>query len=116
MLRQALQKPVNQVNWCFRNLPASRLSEKGFSTANDQANTQQACQLASAIIRLVLPLIRSNLKGKLGTMTVLFDVLQCLLQPQWGLPAATAKAEFLKSGTLGRCWTASEQLDGHCLS
>ena len=44
--------------------------------------------------------MHSNLKGKVDNVREYYAALQCLLRPQWGLPAAAARTELLKSGML----------------
>lgn len=108
-LWQVLQKPLNHVNCCFDTVPAADHAARGYATAKDHPNTQQSCQLVAAIICLMMPLIRANLRQNIDHITEYCTVLKCLLLPQWGLPADAAKAEFLKSGAnlsdLSRCHT-----------
>lgn len=104
-LRQILQKPVSQINWCFVDVPPSQLPEHGYNTINDQANTQQSRQLARFIICLLIFLMHSTLKGKGDNVREYYAGLQCLLQPQWGLPATAPRTDLLKSGMLNRWWT-----------
>ena len=99
ILWQMQQKPLNHVTCCFDKVPSTGLAARGYGTARDQDNTQQACLLAAAIVRLMLPLIRTNLKMTSDHITEQCLLLRCLLLPQWGLPAAAAKDELLKSGT-----------------
>lgn len=63
--------------------------------------------MSACDIRVMLPLMHSNLSRKVDLDKEYYAVLQCLLQPEWGLPAVTAKTELLKSGMLGKLSTAS---------
>ena len=98
-LWKVMERVLIHTNMYFDNVPSDKLAAKGYSTAEGHANTQK-CQLAAAIVRLMLPLIRSNLKHGGDCVVDYFNVLQCLLRPQWGLPAAAAQAELVKPGLL----------------
>ena len=99
-LWKVMEKVLTHISLYFDTAPSTRLAARGYNTAKGHANTQQSCQLAAAVVRLMLPLIRSNLKHRGDRVVDYFDVLRCLLQPQWGLPAATAQAQLVKSGML----------------
>ena len=102
ILWQVMETLLKHTTTCFDDLPATTLAAAGYGTAKGHANSQQSCQLAAAIIRLVLPLIRMSLKQRVADIKEHFAILKCLLLPQWGLPAVTAKAELFKSGITGK--------------
>ena len=63
-----------------------------------QGPEAQASQLAVAITRLVLPLIRSNLKQEVDYTGNYCYTLACLFQPGWEKPVEAMRAELMKSG------------------
>ena len=112
-LWKVMAKVLTHISRYFDTAPSTKLAARGYSTAKGHANTQQSCHLAAAIVRLMLPLIRSNLKHRGDRVVDYFDVLRCLLQPQWGLPAATAQAELVKSGMLSSIVAVWHVTDAH---
>ena len=113
-LWQVMEKPLKHISICFDNAEALRLAGSGYEMAEGHANAQHSCQLATAILRLMLPLLRISLKERVTDIKQQCAVLKCLLLPQWGLPAAAAKAEFLKSGVLSLTLFVLRQLDHIC--
>ena len=76
------------------------LPAQGHSTDN----AKQSCKLATAVIRVMLASMRSNLARKLMSSR---STTQNLTLPQWGVPAVRARAKLLKSGMLSRHHTAA---------
>lgn len=107
VLWQMLEKPLTHISyWCETASDAMRL-QYGFGTPPADANTGQACQLSAAIVRLILPLIRSSLADYVEDIKEYCAVLKRVLLPQWGQSAETAKSVLLKSGQSRECCPAN---------
>ena len=68
------------------------------SAAGDHSQELMSSLLAAELVRLLLPLMRLNLKHKVDKTEVHIRLLRCMLLPQWGETAVRTKTEFLNSG------------------
>ena len=91
------EKPLSHMRWRFDNVSSTKLADSGYGTAEDSPNTLQCCQLAAGIVHLVTAMVRFSLKRH-DSVRDHCIVLKHLLRPEWGPPAAAARAELLESG------------------